>query len=457
MYLISQYLNDAGLDRTRTVLCDEAQLNYQDFKICDNVDLETIYLEFCSYYQIKFGKKPRFVKKNENPVSVKSMSLHGSPTSSSTITSTNSSRLSMNKKRNSLKTAPNTSTVLSELPIKLEKDLESSLLVSGLSPHDSLIHDSLKAKSNLTHVNLYSKPMAEFYDNHPSDWRDMTEMICRDIIKKDLCVQWDHIRGAEDAKMIIHESVIFPLKYPHLFTGDVKPWKAVLFHGVPGTGKTLLARALCSETHENITFFNIAASTLTSKWRGESEKLIRVLFEVAKFHGPSIIFIDELDSLTSKRSSCEHEASKRFKNEFLSLLDGLDSDDGEKQRVFVLGSTNLPWEIDSAFLRRFERKILIDVPKFEERKDLIKQYLPAAEQWSEMELNDLADCTDNFTGDDIRVGVKESNMMLIRNRISSKAGKKFNKLHSRSKYLLNQYPQISSQFHHRDYVLKFGN
>lgn len=109
-----------------------------------------------------------------------------------------------------------------------------------------------------------------------------------------------------------------------------------------GSGKTLLAKALCSETHEIFTFFNVTASTLISKWRGESEKLIRVLFELAKYHEPSIIFIDELDSLTSKRSAAtEHEATKRFKNEFLSLLDGLQSN--ECGKVFILGSTNLPW------------------------------------------------------------------------------------------------------------------
>jgi katanin p60 ATPase-containing subunit A1 len=120
---------------------------------------------------------------------------------------------------------------------------------------------------------------------------------------------------------------------------------AVLIHGIPGCGKTLLARALCSETHEIFTFFNVSASTIISKWRGESEKLIRVLFELAKYHEPSIIFIDELDSLTSKRSSAtEHEATKRLKNEFLSLLDGLESGDANG-KVFVLGSTNLPWYV----------------------------------------------------------------------------------------------------------------
>lgn len=120
-----------------------------------------------------------------------------------------------------------------------------------------------------------------------------------------------------------------------------RPLTAVLLHGVPGCGKTLLARALCSETHETFTFFNVSASTLISKWRGESEKLVRVLFELAKFHSPSIIFIDELDSLTAKRTSTEHEASKRLKNEFLSLLDGLESE--KEGKVFVLGSTNMPW------------------------------------------------------------------------------------------------------------------
>lgn len=115
----------------------------------------------------------------------------------------------------------------------------------------------------------------------------------------------------------------------------------MLLHGVPGCGKTMLARALCSTTHDDFTFFNVAASTLISKWRGESEKLIRVLFELATFHAPSIIFIDELDSLTAKRCSREHEASKRMKNEFLSLLDGLETEANGK--VFVLGSTNMPW------------------------------------------------------------------------------------------------------------------
>lgn len=102
-----------------------------------------------------------------------------------------------------------------------------------------------------------------------------------------------------------------------------------------------MARALCNETMGKVTFFNVASSTIISKWRGDSEKFIRILFEVAKFYAPSIIFIDEIDGLSSKRDgSSDHEASKRFKNEFLAQIDGLDAD---KLNVFLLGSTNLPW------------------------------------------------------------------------------------------------------------------
>lgn len=155
-----------------------------------------------------------------------------------------------------------------------------------------------------------------------------------------------------------------------------------------------------------------------SKWRGESEKLIRILFELAKYYSPSVLFIDELDSLTSKRDTFEHEASKRFKNEFLTLLDGIESDVGG---VFILGSTNLPWEIDSAFLRRFERKILIDVPDFEGRVQLIKQYIPCSVGWTDTEIRDIAEVTENYTGDDIRVAIKEANMMEIRRKFTCRS------------------------------------
>ena len=293
VYLIVEYLKETGLQKSHSTLIDEAQLS-SDFTVCDNVDLETIYLEFCSYFQIKFGKKPRFVKKNDQVVTTVS--------SSSSLQSVDG-RQALSKKRATLKTAPHVSTILPDVSVIASSQF---LRVSSLSPPT---HDDASEKLSP----IFAKPMTneEFFNNHPFDWKEMTEIIFKDVVKKDLCVKWDDIKGQDGAKMILQESVIFPMKYPQLFN-RVQPWKglhnkslqnnlsiidiylvfpsaAVLLHGVPGCGKTLLARALCSETRECFTFFNITASTLISKWRGESEKLVRVLFELAKFHAPSII------------------------------------------------------------------------------------------------------------------------------------------------------------------------
>ena len=114
-------------------------------------------------------------------------------------------------------------------------------------------------------------------------------------------VKWDDIIGLESAKRTIKEAVVYPIKYPQLFTGILSPWKGLLLYGPPGTGKTLLAKAVATECET--TFFNISASSIVSKWRGDSEKLVRVLFEMARFYAPSTIFIDELESIMSIRGS----------------------------------------------------------------------------------------------------------------------------------------------------------
>lgn len=100
--------------------------------------------------------------------------------------------------------------------------------------------------------------------------------VYRDIVKSDFKVRWDDVLGNENVKQILKESVILPLTYPHLFTNLTKPWRGVLLHGVSGVGKSLLAKALSSQTFGTVTFFNISASTLISKWRGESEKFLKV-------------------------------------------------------------------------------------------------------------------------------------------------------------------------------------
>jgi len=202
-----------------------------------------------------------------------------------------------------------------------------------------------------------------------------------------------------------------PLKYPHFFTGILEPWKGILLFGPPGTGKTMLAKALATECRT--TFFNISASTIVSKWRGDSEKLVRLLFELARYHQPSTIFIDEIDSVMSSRSGDgEHEASRRMKTELLIQLDGLIKN--SQDRVFLLAASNLPWELDMALLRRLEKRILVTLPSEEARKGMLENNLPKARIEEGLDFSVFVPQLQGYSGSDIRLVCKEAAMKPLR-------------------------------------------
>ena len=147
--------------------------------------------------------------------------------------------------------------------------------------------------------------------------RDLAILIKREIILENPNVTFNDIIGLDTPKKIIEEALLWPIKYPQFFTGLLDPWKGILLFGPPGTGKTLLAKAVATEMRT--TFFNISAATVVSKWRGDSEKIIKVLFDLARHYQPSTIFLDEIDSIMSARGSSqdEHEGSRRMKTELL--------------------------------------------------------------------------------------------------------------------------------------------
>ncbi|CAH0385099.1 unnamed protein product [Bemisia tabaci] len=231
------------------------------------------------------------------------------------------------------------------------------------------------------------------------------------IVVEKPCVQWSDVAGLEGAKEALKEAVILPIKFPHLFTGKRIPWKGILLFGPPGTGKSYLAKAVATEAN-NSTFFSVSSSDLVSKWLGESEKLVKNLFELARQHKPSIIFIDEVDSLCSSRSDNESESARRIKTEFLVQMQGVGNDnDG----ILVLGATNIPWVLDAAIRRRFEKRIYIPLPEEHARLFMFKLHLGnTSHSLTENDLKTLASKTEGYSGADISIVVRDALMQPVR-------------------------------------------
>lgn len=235
--------------------------------------------------------------------------------------------------------------------------------------------------------------------------------ILDEIIESGVPVHFDDIAGADGAKKLLREIVILPYLRPELFTGLRAPARGLLMFGPPGNGKTMLAKAVASES--KATFFNISASSLTSKWVGEGEKLVRALFAVARELQPSIIFIDEVDSLLCERKEGEQEHSRRMKTEFLVSFDGVIADPNE--RILVMGATNRPQELDDAALRRFVKRVYVPLPDKETRKVLLSKLLVKHHNpLSSAEMETLSRQTEGYSGSDLTALARDAALGPIR-------------------------------------------
>ncbi|KAJ5141439.1 Vacuolar protein sorting-associated protein 4 [Penicillium atrosanguineum] len=207
-------------------------------------------------------------------------------------------------------------------------------------------------------------------------------------------VKWEDVAGLENAKEALKEAVILPIKFPHLFTGKRQPWKGILLYGPPRT------------------FFSVSSSDLVSKWMGESERLVKQLFNMARENKPAIIFIDEVDALCGPRGEGESEASRRIKTELLVQMDGVGKD---SKGVLILGATNIPWQLDAAIRRRFQRRVHISLPDFNARMKMFMLAVGATPcQMTQTDYRSLAEMSEGYSGSDISIAVQDALMQPIR-------------------------------------------
>ncbi len=224
-------------------------------------------------------------------------------------------------------------------------------------------------------------------------------------------VTWGEVIGLDTAKKAVKEAIVYPVERPDLFPLG---WpRGILLFGPPGCGKTLLAAAVATEINAN--FYSIDAASVMSKWLGEAEKNVAKLFGTARKSSqegkPAIVFVDEVESLMGKHTN-EVGGEIRVRNQFLKEMDGI-MDKGRKLHVYVIGATNKPWDLDWAFIRRFQKRILVPLPDHYTRLMMLKLYTSNLEIEQTVDLHELARLSEGFSGSDIRDVCQSAQLNLI--------------------------------------------
>ncbi|CAL5423565.1 unnamed protein product [Camellia sinensis] len=236
---------------------------------------------------------------------------------------------------------------------------------------------------------------------------EFEKRLLADVIPaSDIGVSFDDIGALENVKDTLRELVMLPLQRPELFCKghltkvlSFQPCKGILLFGPPGTGKTMLAKAVATEAGAN--FINISMSSITSKWFGEGEKYVKAVFSLASKIAPSVIFVDEVDSMLGRRENPgEHEAMRKMKNEFMVNWDGLRTKD--KERVLVLAATNRPFDLDEAVIRRLPRRLMVNLPDAPNREKILRVILGKEELAPDVDLEAVANMTDGYSGSDLK-------------------------------------------------------
>uniref|UniRef100_A0A7S3VHK4 Katanin p60 ATPase-containing subunit A-like 2 n=1 Tax=Dunaliella tertiolecta TaxID=3047 RepID=A0A7S3VHK4_DUNTE len=459
LVLIMRHLVDAGYVESYERLSAECNLSLQKVDVADNIDLVRIIQEFEEAYEMKYDKKPKLVKRHVAETAAEGKALNRNLSHPGSQNAPMSGALAARQRRERGASAeagsrPAGSSALPDIRTSSPQAKDRAPLPRAPTsnhahphanshshpqggPHEDRANPSRPGQPPLPPPmqiqgagvqrgepakkvedgagsdddlqGFHERPMKPLPLHLQGELRSLGSAISRDIVTENPNVKWEDIAGLDTAKRLLKEAVVMPIKYPELFTGLLAPWKGVLLYGPSGTGKTLLAKAVATQCRT--TFFNVQASTIISKWRGDSEKLVRVLFELAQHHAPSTIFLDEVDALmTARGQEGEHEASRRMKTELLIQMDGLAKSNA---LVFVLAATNLPWELDMAMLRRLEKRILVPLPSHEARLRMFEHLLTGRVR-PEVTFAHMASKTEGYSGSDVVLVAKEAAMRPLR-------------------------------------------